>query len=454
MQQQHRSVDGQSRIAIWSSLFLIAIMLLLPGGLTVVNAATTPAQFNAFWQQDSVAAFSHWTLNGVTLNTSTSNLQLTPSKTALTCSATDIDGGRASYNASTGLCAGHDPLAAGSYNGFSYYNGGDFYFGTATSPIVTPAHPINSIIVSWKAATPVGTWLEIHLRTQQGNTWTHWYKLPVWASTFDPVHRHSIDGQADAGGSINTDTYTTGKQNATAYQVAVTLFTTKPSVGPTIRRVAAIASYNNAQNVQKVTPDKSVWGKNLAVPQRSQMLPEYRGQDYGGGGEVWCSPTSTSMVMAYWSNVLKQPVLTQTVPHAARGTYDFTYQGTGNWPFNTAYAGSYGLHAFVTRMYSLSQIEQWIKVGVPIVVSIAYGNGQLPGSPIPSSTGHLLVVRGFAANGDVIANDPAAASDAQVQIRYPRATFESLWQRASNGAVYVIYPEGWQTPTTNSLGSW
>ncbi len=455
MQQQQRSVEKQSCLTIWSSLFFVVLMVLLPGGFSVVNAATTPAQFNAFWQQDNAAAFSHWTLNGVTLNASTSNLQLTPGKTALTCSATDIDGGKASYNASAGLCSGRDPLAAGSYNnGQSYYNGGSFYFGTATSPIVAPAHPINSIVVSWKAATPAGTWLEIHIRTQQGGTWTHWYKLPVWASTFDPVQRHSIDGQADAGGSIDTDTYTTGAQNATAYQVALTLFTTAPSTSPTIRRVAAIASYNNAQNMQKVTPDKSVWGKNLTVPQRSQMLPEYQGQGYGGGGEVWCSPTSTSMVMAYWSNVLKQPVLNQTVPHAARGTYDFTYQGTGNWPFNTAYAGSYGLHAFVTRMYSLSQIEQWIKVGVPIVISIAYGNGQLPGSPIPSSTGHLLVVRGFAANGDVIANDPAAASDAQVQITYPRAIFEALWQRASNGATYVIYPEGWQTPTTNALGSW
>jgi peptidase C39-like protein len=455
MQQQQRSVERRSYVTIWSSLFFVVLMVLLPGGFSVVNAATTPAQFNAFWQQDNAAAFSHWTLNGITLNASTSNLQLTPGKTALTCSATDIDGGKASYSTSTGLCSGRDPLAAGSYNnGQSYYNGGSFYFGTATSPIVAPTHPINSIVVSWKAATPAGTWLEIHIRTQQGGSWTHWYKLPVWASTFDPVQRHSIDGQADAGGSIDTDTYTTGAQNATAYQVALTLFTTTPSTSPTLRRVAAIASYNNAQNMQKVTPDKSVWGKNLAVPQRSQMLPEYQGQGYGGGGEVWCSPTSTSMVMAYWSNVLKQPVLNQTVPHAARGTYDFTYQGTGNWPFNTAYAGSYGLHAFVTRMYSLSQIEQWIKVGVPIVISIAYGNGQLPGSPIPSSTGHLLVVRGFAANGDVIANDPAAASDAQVQITYPRAIFESLWQRASNGATYVIYPEGWRTPTTNALGSW
>ncbi len=184
------------------------------------------------------------------------------------------------------------------------------------------------------------------------------------------------------------------------------------------------------------------------------MLPEYRGQGYGGGGEVWCSPTSTSMVMAYWSNVLKNADLNQTVPAAAQGTYDFTYAGTGNWPFNTAYAGSFGLHAFVTRMYSLSQIEQWIKVGVPIVISIAYQSGQLPGSPIPSTNGHLLVVRGFAANGDVITNDPAAASNAQVQITYPRSIFESLWQNASNGTAYVIYPEHWITPTTDSLGSW
>jgi len=190
------------------------------------------------------------------------------------------------------------------------------------------------------------------------------------------------------------------------------------------------------------------------VPQRSQMLSEYQGQDYGGGGEVWCSPTSTSMVMAYWSNVLKQPVLNQIVPDAARGTYDFTYEGTGNWPFNTAYAGSYGLHAFVTRMHSLSQVEQWIKVGVPITISIAYKKGELPGSPIPSTNGHLLVVRGFAANGDVIVNDLAAASDAQVQMTYPRDIFESLWQQASNGTTYVIFPEGWQIPTTNALGNW
>jgi hypothetical protein len=66
----------------------------------------------------------------------------------------------------------------------------------------------------------------------------------------------------------------------------------------------------------------------------------------------------------------------------------------------------------------------------------------------------LLVVRGFAANGDVITNDPAGATNEKVQITYPRSTFESLWQKASNGTVYVIYPENWKTPTVNALGSW
>lgn len=446
----------RSRMICWMVVFLfVALFSLFSGGFSLVHAATTPAQFNAFWQQDNAAAFSHWTLSGVRLNPGNTALQLAPGKTALACSANDIDGGKASYNASAGLCQGHDPMTAGSYNnGLNYYNGGAFYFGTAVSPVVTPAHPINSVVVSWNATTPAGSWLEVHIRTLQGGHWTRWYRLPVWASSFDTVHRHSIDGQSDAGGSIDTDTYNTASQNATAYQVSLTLFGNSPATSPAIRRVAAIASYNNAQNVQGVPVDRSVWGKNLAVPQRSQMLPEYKGQAYGGGGEVWCSPTSTSMVMAYWGSVLKQEALNQTVPNAAKGTYDFTYDGTGNWPFNTAYAASFGLHAFVTRMYSLSQIEQWIKVGVPIVISIAYKSGQLPGSPIPSTNGHLLVVRGFAANGDVITNDPAAASNAQVQITYPRSTFESLWQHGSNGIAYVIYPENWKTPAVNALGSW
>lgn len=54
--------------------------------------------------------------------------------------------------------------------------------------------------------------------------------------------------------------------------------------------------------------------------------------------------------------------------------------------------------------------------------------------------GHLLVVRGFTPEGDVIVNDPAAASDEGVRRVYKRELFQRAWLDRS-GVVYIIYPE-------------
>ena len=440
-------------------LSLIMVAQLCVGALShppVVHAASQ--QYDELWRQDFTATYGAWTLNGVapTGPTASVAMQLASShKAQLACAPADVDGGGANFDAHAGLCAGTDPLPAGSYNGgLNYYNGGSFWYGTMVSPVHTTGAPINHVIASWNATTPAGTWMEVHVRVLQASGWTHWYILPIWASDFSTIHRHSVNGQADSDGGVATDTfYTKPGQVASAYQLAVTLFTTSPGVSPSVRLITALASYDASQ-FQSIAPDPSVWGTNLPVPQRSQMLAQYQGLGYGGGGEVWCSPTSTSMVMAYWSNVLGQPNLNQTVPDAAKGTYDFAYDGTGNWPFNTGYAASFGLTGYVTRMQSMSQIEQWVKAGVPIVISIAFSNGILPGEPVKSSPGHLIVVRGFTANGDVITNDPAASTDAGVQIVYKRADLEYAWQYGSNGTAYVIYPTGWQTPTVDSFGSW
>ena len=454
-----------SRLTLSLSLLVLALLTSLTlgsGNVPVAHAASaSPMQYDQFLTQDTVPQFHHWTLNGVKVQGGMfgrASLQLQPDhKDALSCASSDIDGGVTSYNASAGLCAGTDPMAAGSYDsGLNYYNGGNFYYGTLTSPIITTKQKITTVISSWDATTPTGTWLEVHVRTLQNGSWTHWYDLPIWASDFSTIHRHSVDGQNDSGGLVATDTYYTNNVNATAYQLSYTLFTTSPSISLTLHRISAIASFDVGDSSQYpvVAPDKSTWGINLSVPQRSQELAQYTGLGFGGGGEVWCSPTSTSMVAAYWSNLLHNPSLNETVPDTARDVYDYTYDGTGNWPFNTAYTGAHGLRSFVTRMYSLSQIEQWIKVGVPIVVSIAWGSGQLPGADIDSTPGHLMVVRGFTSTGDVIANDPASPTDAAVLHVYPRAIFQSLWLNASNGTVYVNYPESWPTPAQDALGSW
>ena len=415
-------------------------------------------QYDELWKQDSATAFQQWNLNGVGIHSGGQNFDVTllPGN-PITCRASDIDGGSAHYDAHGKLCAGKDPQPAGSYDqGINYYNGGSFYYGTLLSPIHQTQQPITTIIASWNAITPAGTWMEIHVRVLQNHKWSHGYILPIWASDFSTIQRHSVDEQNDATGTVSTDTFFSKGSKATAYQLGVTLFSTSPTLSPSLHLVDGLASNDvDAQHTPSIPSKQVGWGINLPVPQRSQMLSAYNGSGYGGGGEVWCSPTSTSMIMAYWSQLLQRPELTQTVPNVAKDIYDATYQGTGNWPNNTATAASFPpLRAFVTRMYSMSQVEQWINLKVPLVISIAYGTGQLPGSPIPSSSGHLIVIRGFTNKGDVITNDTAAATNEGVQITYPRAILEKLWLDTSHGTAYVIYPTFWPIPSQDRLRSW
>ena len=83
------------------------------------------------------------------------------------------------------------------------------------------------------------------------------------------------------------------------------------------------------------------------------------------------------------------------VDYAARMTFDHAYDGTGNWPFNTAYAASRAGKAFVTRLRSLREAERFVAAGIPLVASVSFGSGQLTGAPISATAGHLLVIVGF-----------------------------------------------------------
>jgi hypothetical protein len=162
------------------------------------------------------------------------------------------------------------------------------------------------------------------------------------------------------------------------------------------------------------------------------------------------------MVMAYWSSKTGNRNLNKAVPTVADGTYDYTYRGNGNWPFNTAYASAFGLKASVNRFSSLGQVEHWISRGVPVIVNLSWGSGQLDGAPIPTSNGHLLVIRGFHSDGErIIVNDPAADSNSGVKRLYNRQQFADAWFRDSGGIAYLVYPKGWNIPDqTSSRGSW
>lgn len=324
--------------------------------------------------------------------------------------------------------------------------------GTLTSRVYTTATRFDTLVPSWNATTPSGTYIQTEVRVRSGGRWTPWFNMGVWARGSETIKRHSVNGQSAANWRVDTDTLrSTGRIFADAYQYRLKLFSKKSGASPEVGQLAFSVSnsYRHGEFLG-VAGSSALWGKDLPVPQRSQMI-------YPNGGEVWCSPTSLSMVMAYWSARTGNRSLDQPVPTVAAGTYDSAYRGNGNWPFNTAYASAYGLQASVNRFSSLGQVERWISKGVPVVVSISWGSGQLSGAPIPASNGHLLVIRGFDKSGEyVIVNDPAAGGNSGVRRVYSRQQFADAWlARGSGGVAYLIYPKGWKIPDqTYSRGSW
>jgi hypothetical protein len=319
------------------------------------------------------------------------------------------------------------------------YNSGSYKVGEAEGPVLTTAFGFTEAIASWNAETPDGTWVEIQMRARYGSRWTKWYNMGVWASSTGTITRHSVSAQGDADGYVATDTLVLSakKSTADALQLKVRLFSAGDAV-PNVSRLAV--TYNNAAD-KKGAPsagNPANWNTLLAVPECSQMV-------YPNGGNVWCSATSTSMVLGFWG-IDPGPCETR-VMNAVNGVYDYVYKGYGNWPFNTAYAASRGMEAYVVRFTGLDSVEPWVEAGVPVVVSYAWKKGELNGAPIDASNGHLGVIVGFDAKGNPIVNDPAAASDDAVQRTYQRSEFEPLWLGNSGGTVYLIYPKGFATPS-------
>jgi deazaflavin-dependent oxidoreductase (nitroreductase family) len=332
-----------------------------------------------------------------------------------------------------------DPHAPGTYQGRNFYTGGSYFVGEATSPIVTPPFAFTEAVAAWNAGTPPGTWIELQIRVRFDNRWSKWYNLGVWASAGSNIERHSVKQQDDADGRVATDTLvvTNLKPAPTALQVKARLFSATGSLTPVVRNlsVAYSTAASKAPILLEGNPER--WNRLLNVPACSQMV-------YADGGEVWCSPTSTAMVLKYWAT--DAGPCEPAVRAAVAGVYDWVYDGHGNWPFNVAYAATQGLEGYVARCTTLRQVEDWIAAGVPVIASVAWGEGELTGAPIPSSNGHLVTIVGVDAQGNPIVNDPAAAADSGVQRTYIRSEFETVWLKSSGGIVYVIYPANAAVP--------
>lgn len=312
---------------------------------------------------------------------------------------------------------------------------------TLVSPEIVPAFEWDELVASWNAETPAGSGLRIEARPLAEGRATRFRVLGLWSS--DPARhpRESVRGQQDEDGEVLTDTLALKRPWPRA-QLRCTLVKGENGVAPRLTWIGVSVIQTRAAP-PPLPPTRAAWGKTLPVPERSQV-------SYPGGETAWCSPTCVSMVLAYWAGQLGRPELDRDVPEVVQGVQDPVWGGTGNWPFNTAFAGALPrMRAYVARLTDISELEDWVLAGVPVVVSLSYDI--LRGKPQrEAGDGHLVVCVGFTAEGDPVVNDPGTRLN--VRKTFPRANLAAAWAH-SHQTVYIVLPRE-RLPPADRFGHW
>lgn len=302
------------------------------------------------------------------------------------------------------------------------------------SPIIKAPIAWNELIASWNLPPMKGT-LEVEVRGVYPDHETRFFILGLWSFSSE---RYSVTGQHNRDGSVRTDVLHMGRPGADV-QVRLTWSGATPDL-----KFFGLSFLNDLVQPEPQPPNKAAWGKIITTPELSQhSYPQEEG---------WCSPTSLSMVLARWSDVLRRPELTVDVPKVADAIHDINF-GTGNWPFNTAFAGSFdGMRAYVTRFSDISELEDWVAAGIPVIISAPWHLLQ-PGRT-NTGAGHLTVCIGFTETGDVVINDPATNLQKGQHVRhiYTRANVINAWHHSKN-TVYLVYPESAKLPA-DRFGHW
>ena len=306
-----------------------------------------------------------------------------------------------------------------------------------TSRVIHTAVDFDEVIVSWNADLPRDVDLVVEARAICGERTTRYYNLGIWSQNTTDHPRQSIEGQTDGDGDVSTDTLRLHRP-ANGLELRLTL--RGRSADTKALRFIGVSLTDSRISPPPLAANRKAWGRLIPVPERSQMAYP--------NGKVLCSPTTVSMLLGYWAQRLHRSELDRPVPEVADAIYDSQWKGTGNWPFNTAYAGAFpGIRAYVARFSDVAELEAWIARNLPVGLSLDYDRLRGKG---PGPNGHLVVLVGFTKQGDPIVNDPGTSE--HVRKVFPRGNLINAWA-CSRNTVYLIYPEDASLPK-DKFGHW
>lgn len=282
--------------------------------------------------------------------------------------------------------------------------------------------PFDELMISWNAPRPSeGKYLfYVSVKT---NEWSPWLLYASWGS----------DGQASFHSKTSDD-------SIRVYQDALEVVEAKGATGFQIKVVPegnaasdlihGLHVYTNGGGQKELSLEPSechLTSVYLPVKGLSQITLKHIRHMH------LCSPTSTTAAVRYLSNNPEIDPL-----HFAQNVWDAGFDIFGNWVFNVAHAAAIlgpAWDCWVERLSGFDDIHRLLHQGTPVVVSV---RGPLPGSALPYSQGHLMVVIGYdSEQKKVICMDPGFPSDEETVIRYDLSDFDQAWKR--RGRVAYIY---------------
>ncbi|HED66168.1 MAG TPA: peptidase C39 family protein [Planctomycetes bacterium] len=297
--------------------------------------------------------------------------------------------------------------------------------GTWISYPVVATRPFDRALVSWNVDLAPGAGYEVELRVRpDGESWSPWFFLDAYGTV--PEETRGARRSESSAGRVDVDEFFAARPERAA-QVRFRLH------GPARVRRVSLSLRETGERFADAAQPRVLLAPSTAFALAPLVVPAL--SQFDAAPEIaprLCTPTSLAMVLR-GAGIETDP---ETV---ARRTFDPLHDLYGNWPRAIQTAYGFGLEGRAAHLSGLGDLVPWLAGGHPVICSIAFAEGELPGAPIASTDGHLLVVRGFTAAGDVLVADPAAPDASKVLGTYPRAEFERAW--LGHGGVALLFGE-------------
>jgi uncharacterized protein YvpB len=302
--------------------------------------------------------------------------------------------------------------------------------GFLESPATKTDFEFNEILLSWNCNTSISNGLYFVLSVSPDSI--NWYNFAYqkWGK--------DISGEIEIGNEQN-EFAGIGTLHADIVKLDMAMKFYKFSLAIVcpenelllLDRISVVYS-NTKANLQEYNcyklPAMNISPSTLALPFMSQhSLPD-------SISNKACSQVCLAMILNY-HNRQYSPI------EVAEISYDSYNEIYGNWLYNVQAAYMLGLQkTWVGRHSSFNEIAEEIYKGNPVAISISFENGYLFNAPYKQTKGHIIVVRGFDNDGNVLVNDPYGKTVSEGVNKYDIDELTEAWV-SHGGIAYHLWPK-------------